>query len=114
MRGLVLLICASLALPGCSGIFGGGSGASKKVTFDGQRFRGSAKAVDRADRSVFIATAGPVSRSPEGAREAVRYEGTRYCIRWFGISDIDWEIDPDAETLPVQNDKAVLKGKCVE
>ena len=49
-----------------------------------------------------------------GAREAVQYQGTRYCILNFGVSDIAWEISPEAEELPMENDRIVLKGRCLE
>ncbi|MGY3439551.1 MULTISPECIES: hypothetical protein [unclassified Marinovum] len=109
MRALILLLSTTLVLAACDG-----SADGKRITFDGEIFRGSAKPVDRADRRDFIATAGPVSRSEVGVREAVRYEGTQYCIRWFGVSDIDWQVDPQAETLPRNGNKVVLQGRCVE
>ncbi|MDO6732516.1 hypothetical protein Q4577_21025 [Marinovum sp. 2_MG-2023] len=109
MRAVIFLLCMSLgAVAACS------RDDSRQITFDGERFRGTAKTVDKADRRIFIATAGPASRSLDGVREAVRHQGTRYCIRWFGISDIAWDIDPDAEVLPIDSDKVVLKGRCVE
>lgn len=82
------------------------------VLFDGQLFRGDAK--KNGDLSQFRATAGPVSASLAGAREAVRYEGTRYCIENFGSSAIDWVVDPDApvEDLPISGNKITLEGTC--
>ena len=84
------------------------------LRFDGQRMRISAKKVDKDDRSVFIASAAPVSRSLEGARGAVHYGGTQYCIENFGTSTIKWEIAPDAEEAAsqVDRDTLALKGQC--
>ena len=109
MRATIVILLATMALTACGKTY-----TDKRIRFDGEIFRGSAKAVDKKDRRAFVATAGPVSKSLEGAREAVRYEGTKYCIKWFGISDIDWEIDPQAETVPIDNDKIVLNGTCAE
>jgi hypothetical protein len=110
VRGLVVLTCVALTLTAC------GRTVDKRIRFDDQIFRGNAKAIDRADKRYFVATAGPVSRSLEGAREALRYEGTKYCIKHFGISDIEWDVDPQAEAtaLPIADDKLVIKGHCVE
>lgn len=111
MRVILCLLVSTMVLSACGKNYG-----DRRVRFDGEVFRGNAKALDRADRRGFVATAGPVSRSLKGAREAVRYEGTKYCIRWFGVSDIDWVVDPLAEgaTLPIDNDKIILRGTCVE
>ena len=106
MRKIVVLLCL-IGVAGCGKSTG-------QVTFDGQVFRGSAKAVDRADRSVFDATVRGVSKSEAGAREAVAYEATRYCIERFGVSDVEWEISPDAEDLPIDNDVLTLRGRCIE
>ncbi len=110
LRALVILTCLAVTLSAC------GKNADKRIRFDGEIFRGNAKATDKADRTYFIATAGPVSKSLEGAREALRYEGTKYCIKWFGISDIDWDVDPQAEAtaLPIDGDKLIIKGRCAE
>lgn len=109
MRATFLILLATMTLTAC-----GKNYSDRRIRFDGEIFRGSAKPVNRSDRRDFVATAGPVSRSLAGAREAVRYEGTKYCIRWFGISDIDWEIDPQAEAdlLPIDKDKITLNGTC--
>lgn len=111
MRRVFLSVSVALMLTGC-GLFDGSS--SKRILFDGQYFRGSAKAVDRDDRRYFESTAKPVSRSLEGARAAVAYHATRYCIRWFGISDVAWDTDPQAEVVPVENDTLTLRGTCLE
>lgn len=111
MRVILLLIAAMIALSACSKTY-----ADRRIRFDGEIFRGNAKALERSDRRAFVATAGPVSRSLDGAREAVRYEGTKYCIKWFGVSEIDWAVDPQAEAtaLPIDKDKIILRGTCVE
>lgn len=113
MRALILICAATLALTGCSSLFDG-TRRENRVYFDNVYFRGAAKAVDKADRRNFVSTARPVSRSPAGAREAVAYHATKYCIRWFGVSEITWETDPKAEVVPIENDTIELRGTCVE
>lgn len=109
MRALILLVCVVIGLSACGR-------ENARVRFDGELFRGSAKAVDKADRRDFVASVRPISASLEGAREALRYEGTKYCIKWFGISEIDWQVDPQAEatSLPVQDDRLTVRGRCNE
>lgn len=100
------LSCAVLA--GCSD-------PSDAVLFDGQQFAGSLKA-DEADKRSFTASVSPVSASLEGAREAARYEGTTYCVRNYGRSDIDWAASPEAETiaLNIVEDTLTVQGRCAE
>lgn len=107
----LLLLLAGLGLSACGGVTDFFS--SKSVTFDGVDFRGRAEVADKSDRRHFIASAGPAARSAAGVREAVRYQGVRYCIHNFGISDIAWEIAPEAEVLPMEGDRVVLKGRCL-
>lgn len=84
------------------------------ISFDGQYFRTKiAKVEDDWER--FEISVSPVSASLEGAREAGRYEGVRYCVQNFGTSVIDWVSGPDAEvgTLTISDDKLLLSGTCV-
>ena len=112
MKRLILPLVAGLGLAACGNVVE--TFTSKSVTFDGVSFRGKAAAANKADRRDFVATVGPASRSMVGAREAVQYQGPRYCILNFGVSDIAWEISPEAEELPMENDRIVLKGRCLE
>ena len=101
------LLIAVLLLSACQGR------RADRVAFDGVFFRGSASKVD-GQRQNFEVSVTPVSASLEGAREAGRYEATRYCIRQFGSSDIAWVEGPDAEdgTLRISGDKLLLTGTC--
>lgn len=105
-------LCATLALTAMSGC----SRLKKDdgLRFDGERMRISAKRVDKDDRSFFTVTAGPVSRSLEGAKGAAHYGGTEYCIENFGTSTIKWDFDPLSEEAATQvnRDSLVLKGQC--
>ena len=92
MRGVVLTVLGVSVLAGCNRV-------DDSILFDGQAFRGQAKFVERADRRDFTATVSPVSASVEGAREAGRYEGIKYCIAEYGTSVIEWAIDRDTVTF---------------
>jgi len=85
------------------------------ILFDGMRYSGRLQA-DSEDKRSFVATVSPVSQSLEGAREAARYEGTTYCIRKYGRSDIEWSLNPEAETeaLSISDDVLTVQGRCAE
>ncbi|MEP5154534.1 hypothetical protein [Planktotalea sp.] len=85
------------------------------VLFDGMRYSGRLQADKEAKRN-FTATAAPVSQGLDGAREAARFEGTSYCVRKYGSSDIIWTASPDAEAtaLSVVDDKLTVQGRCAE
>lgn len=104
------LICGSMI-----GLLAGCSDPDKQVLFDGQQFNGRLKA-DKEDKRNFVASAGPVSQSLDGAREAARFEGTTYCIRRYGRSDIEWVASPEAEAtaLNIVEDVLTVQGRCAE
>lgn len=112
MWRMILPLVACLGLVACDGTRS--RLASKRVAFDGVSFLGSARAPDSSDRHAFVATVGPASRSMAGARAAVHHQGVRYCILNFGVSDIDWQVSPEAEVLPMEGDRIVLPGRCLE
>lgn len=104
----VCLLTAGVMLAACQPADG------ERVAFDGIFFRSSASPADRKDRQAFDVSVRPFSASAEGAREAGRYEATRYCVSRYGTSDIVWTNGPDAEdgTLIVDNDRLMLSGQC--
>ena len=86
-----------------------------RVTFDGKSFRAKAKAVNKkAMPAEFTVTVKGVSASLDGALEAGRYEGTKFCIQNFGSSRIAWKVGPDTEpqNLRIADDKLTFAGTC--
>jgi hypothetical protein len=83
------------------------------IAFDGPYFKSKLSKVDK-QRDQFVVEVSPASASLDGAREAGRYEATKYCIAQYGTSSIAWEYGPDAEdgTLRVENDKLQFRGAC--
>ncbi|MEL6736707.1 MAG: hypothetical protein AAFO98_12715 [Pseudomonadota bacterium] len=107
-RGMLLMmLLAALLISGCSR-------DRERVAFEGIEFRSKASFVDRKDRTTFEVSVRPFSASADGAREAGRYEATRYCIERYGTSDIIWTAGPDdaAEDLRVEGDTLNLAGTC--
>lgn len=108
MRAFILPVFALAALAGCAD-------PAKEILFDGMRFGGRLQA-DKDDKRSFVATVKPVSQGLDAAREAARYEGTAYCVRKYGSSDIDWTFGPedDEAALQIADDLMTVQGRCVE
>lgn len=85
------------------------------IRFDGEVFSSRLKS-ERGDRAAFTVTSRPVSSSPEGAREAARYEAISYCVNEYGSSAIAWVVGPDSEAdqISVVNDTLTFAGRCPE
>jgi len=96
-----------------------GAGCSRKnanvIAFDGVIFKAKTAAVDKkVSRADFTTTIFGVSSSLDGAREAARYEGTKYCIANYGTSVIDWTVGPDTDPaqLRVVDNAITFRGQC--
>lgn len=85
-----------------------------RVYFNGIYYP-SRETADKNDRKLFKVSVRRVEKGLDGAREAGRYGGTRYCLKNFGTSEIDWIHGPDAEdgTLALEGGRLVLTGRCV-
>lgn len=114
-RSGMRLPLAALATVSLLSACGEAPSSANRVAFDGEFFRASAKHVNKkAMPSEFTVTVNGVSASLDGAREAGRYEATKFCIRNFGSSRINWKLGPDADpqNLRVENDKLTFAGTC--
>ena len=97
-----------LIILGCSNPF---DLEENKVSFDGYYFS-SKLSRDNADDRSFDLTVRRANRSLSGAREAGRYEATRYCIKNFGTSDIKWILGPDDQSIGLTGKVLKLSGQC--
>lgn len=81
--------------------------------FDGHQFRAKLSKVDK-QRDQIVVTVSDASKSLVGAREAGRFEATKYCISQFGSSNVAWVNGPDAEDadLVIKDGKLELRGAC--
>ncbi|KIC42088.1 hypothetical protein RA27_01390 [Ruegeria sp. ANG-R] len=106
-----MILAGSLLVTAC----GNAPSKATRVAFDGVFFRASAKHVNKkAAPTEFTVTVNGVSQSLDGAREAGRYEGIKFCIDNFGSSRIAWKVGPDTEPqkLRIENDKLNFAGTC--
>ena len=103
-----LILCSCLILLGCSNPL---TLEENKVSFDGYYFPYKLIRNKVDDRS-FDLTVKRANRSLSGAREAGRYEATRFCIKIFGTSDIKWFLDPDDENIGLTGRVLKLSGQC--
>ena len=105
---MTLIFCSCLILLGCSNPL---TLEENKVSFDGYYFPFKLLRNKADDRS-FDLTVKRANRSLSGAREAGRYEATRFCIKIFGTSDIKWFLDPDDENIGLTGRVLKLSGQC--
>ncbi|WP_246040430.1 hypothetical protein [Roseovarius arcticus] len=107
MRPMIVALAATLALTAC-----GKPGS--RVRFDDNYYPAKlSKVGDR--REDFVVTVQDPGQGIAGAREAGRYEATRYCVETFGDSDISWQAgyDPDNRASVIDNGRLILRGQCV-
>lgn len=107
VRTLTLLICAGLALAACTN-----RNKDDQFAFNGIHFQSKSDKVSKDVRERFYVNVKRANQDLAAAREAGRYEGTRYCIAEYGTSRIDWVVGPENEaTVPV-DDVLRLEGIC--
>ncbi len=107
MRVLVACLIAVLAVSACTK-------KENRVLFNGLYYPSKAKSASD-NRQGFAVTVKRATKGLDGAREAGRYEGTRYCLKNFGTSEIKWAQGPDADngTLNLSGSSLKLTGSCV-
>ncbi|MDX1782105.1 MAG: hypothetical protein R3256_12390 [Thalassovita sp.] len=112
MRKAIILLLAAGLLAGC-GVRERIQGANNRVAFDGIYFRTRLNA-EKDDKQAFAVTVAGAARNLDAAREAGRYEATRYCVTNYGNSEVDWTQGPEdaAENLVIENGALVLTGRC--
>ncbi len=103
-----LAISSFLIMMGCSNPF---ELKENKVSFDGYYFSSKLSRSKSDDRS-FDLIVRRANRSLSGAREAGRYEATRFCIKNFGTSDIKWVLGPDDQSIGLTGKVLKLSGQC--
>ena len=105
---LGLATCSFLIVMGCSNPF---ELEENKVSFDGYYFS-SKLSRNKSDNRSFDLKVRRANRSLIGAREAGRYEATRFCIKNFGTSDVKWILGPDDQSIGLTGKVLKLSGQC--
>ena len=106
MRLMALTLASIVLLAGCAD-------RDKRVFFDGNYYPTKAKKI-KGDRESFVVSVRKAGQGLDGAREAGRHGGVKYCVETFGYSEIDWEVGPDADAtaLEAETGKLTMKGRC--
>lgn len=99
------LISLALGLSAC-----GEAWEDNRIAFGGIYFGADVAAQDDKPE-VFTLVIKDANQNIEAAREAGRYEGTKYCVEFFGTSDIAWGQGPDQTPNVVKGD-LYLNGSC--
>ena len=107
---VVILGTVILMLAGCGvrdRLFGTGGQPDRALPFKAKLVRGE----DRRDFQVQVKAGGA---TVDQARESVRFQATRYCIKRYGGSDADWQIDPATGdwAFTRNGDEMVFSGRC--
>lgn len=88
---------------------------SDRVYFDGNYYPARSDGV-RDDRRNFTASVKRADQGAEGAQMAALHEARRYCVNYFGTSDIDWASGPEGRAGPAfarSGDRVSVSGRCV-
>jgi hypothetical protein len=81
-----------------------------RIAFGGILFDGRVTQSETDPKSFDLVIRNAV-QNVDAARDAARYEGTKFCIEQFGTSDIDWAHGP--EDAPQMSDgHLLLNGSC--
>lgn len=113
LRGAIFLALA-LALTGCSGlrdrlnIFKGRDSTERSLPYKAKLSKNKA---DPRDLTITVASRGD---GLEEVRESVRFQATKYCLKTFGSSDADWQIDPETGDWAYTSsaDTLTFQGRC--
>ena len=107
-RAMAVAMVGAAVVAGCTE-------RSERVLFDGSYYPARSDG-DRSDRRDFTASAKRVDQGLDGAREAALHEARRYCVNYFGSSDIAWSETPDGRSGPAfaqSGNRITVSGRCV-
>lgn len=116
MTRIVLLLSCLALVSGCSVIRNGTNALSggARQSFDGNQYRARLVKNDEAPQQ-FAVVVGDLDKGLAGAKEAGRYEATKYCLKNYSVSDVNWTVGPDMDdaALPIADGRLELRGECV-
>ena len=105
---IISVLGCFFVLLGCANLIGL---EENKVSFDGYKFSTKLNR-DKVDDRSFSLVVRRANRSLSGAREAGRYEATKFCIKNFGTSDVEWVLSPDDNNVGLTGKILELSGRC--
>ena len=82
-----------------------------QVAFEGIRFKANLNQI-KGDGFAFRVSVKNAEKNLNGAREAGRYEATKFCIERLSTSDIEWINGPDSDPLPLKDGNLEFLGRC--
>ena len=82
-----------------------------QVAFEGIKFDADLS-TDKNDDFAFRVSVKKAEKNIDGAREAGRYEATKFCIEKLSTSDVEWANGPDADQLMIKDGNLELSGRC--
>lgn len=107
--GIITLFAAALSLSAC----GQREGVTKREISNQLPYRAKLKA-PRKSRE-FEVTVRARGASLQQVRESARYPATEHCLKRYGVSDVDWDLDPVSGDWRIQRFSSgdlVVSGRC--
>ena len=108
--GVILALVAGLS---ACGVSQKRAEKRERLQFDGYRYKVRLN-TERDSVEKFSVEVGGATQSLNGAREAGTFKATEYCLKQFGLSDVDWVNGPDVDdaALVLDGDTLILSGAC--
>ncbi len=115
MRGFFfsMVVLATLPLAGCSTIGDAWNGLWGATPQGALPYRAKLSRAD--DRRDFVVTVKAGGVGVDAVRESVRFPATRYCLKTYGGSEVEWLINPDTGDWSFAREGAsmVFSGRCL-
>lgn len=107
------MMLGAVALATVAGCSGPNAVMMNRHTFEGQYYRAKLSA-EKDVRERFVVVVQDAAKGLAGAKEAGRYEATKYCAKNFGWSGVDWTVGPDMPdaSLTISDGNLTLQGEC--
>ena len=112
MRNVILCVMGAALLSGCSWAKNVQS-SKNRVYFENLYFPARLSTTSD-DKQSFTVSVDRIDQGLASAREAGRYEATKYCVATYGKSDVAWVAGPDApdSELRIVEGRLQFEGRC--
>lgn len=107
-KPIIFALAAALGVAACGQ-------PGERMRFNGNYYPAKLQKVGDGREDFMVSVRNP-GQGIVGAREAGRFEATRYCVETFGDSTVTWQTgyDPDANASVMDNGRLILRGSCVK
>ena len=113
VKSVLLMALMASMVAGCAGRGDMLRAKNARILFEGKYYPASIEK-NKDDRRAFNIQVRDAALGIDGAREAGRYQATKYCIAQYGNSYVDWTVGPDtpADQLTTKDGSLFFAGSC--